>query len=81
MDCLKFTATFHIWSTFPKSYTGLEKILECLLGVRVEMNLERESVNTVMGMLGTILLSCMFYRTSFFSFLSYFFLIFLYGII
>lgn len=37
---------------FSKSYTGSQKNLECLVGVRLEVNLECESVPTVMDMLG-----------------------------
>lgn len=66
MDCLKFTATFHIWSTFQKRYTGLQKNPDCLVSIRVVVNLECESVNTVTDMPGIILRSCMFCMTSFF---------------
>lgn len=36
------------------------------MGLRFEVNLECEPVNTIMGMLGITLLSCMFCMTSFF---------------
>lgn len=77
-DCLKFTATFHRWSTFQKMIQVQRRVYS-VWWAGLGVNLKCESVNTDMDMLAISLLLCIFCMVSFF--LSHHIFSFLYDIV